>query len=126
MKTSRTAKRQNSVPSQESETEIVERLKRLPTDHRKRSQDAHKRLGVKKEDVDACLKITPRLREVGLTAERVVEILDSDDTEDGRKFVARYRAISKSDRAYLSIEEICVAAGLTTRRLWEVISGARL
>lgn len=99
---------------------------RLPIDQRNRAEEARKRLGVKQEDVDAALKISNRLREVGLTTERVVEILDADDSEEGRTFLAKYRTISRSDLAYLCIEEICLAAGLTPRRLWEVISGARL
>jgi hypothetical protein len=97
-----------------------------PPDTRNRADEARKRLGVKQEDVDAALKIGYRLREVGLTTERVVEILDADSSDESRAFIARYRTISRSDLSYLSIEELCLAAGLTTRRLWELISGARL
>lgn len=95
-------------------------------DLRNRADEARKRLGVKQEDVDAAIKIGYRLREVGLTTERIVEILDSDSSDEGRAFLVKYRTISKSDLAYLTIEELCIASGLTPRRLWEVLSGARL
>lgn len=107
-------------------TSASSKTTKLPLDQRQRSLQARKRLGVKKEDVDGCLKITSRLREVGLTFERVVDILDGDDSSDGRTFLDKVRTISKSDCRYLTIEEICLSSGLTTRRLWEVISGARL
>lgn len=115
-------KRQNCAKSSENEPKRV----RLPIDHRNRADQARQRLGVKQEDVDAALKIGHRLREVGLTTERVVEILDADDSEESRLFLAKYRTISRSDLAYLSIEELCLAAGLTPRKLWEAVSGARL
>lgn len=95
-------------------------------DTRNRADEARRRLGLKQEDVDAALKIGYRLREVGLTTERVVEILDADSSEEARQFLVKYRSISRSDLTYLTIEELCLAAGLTPRRLWEVISGARL
>lgn len=97
-----------------------------PPDTRNRADEARRRLGVKQEDVDAALKIGYRLREVGLTTERVVEILDADSSEEARQFLTKYRTVSRSDLAYLTIEELSLAAGLTTRRLWEVVSGARL
>jgi len=93
---------------------------------RNRSDEAHIRLGVSQEALNEALKISSRLREAGLTTERVVEILDSDSSADSRLFIAKYRSISKSDLAYLSIEEITLAAGLTPRRVWELIFGARL
>jgi len=95
-------------------------------DTRNRSEEAFRRIQITKEQLDGTLKISSRLREAGLTTERVVEILDADASEDSRKFVDRYASISVSDRAYLPIEAVCLAAGLTTRRLWELISGARL
>lgn len=105
---------------------MVERLRRLPIDHRNRAEKARKRLGISDEQMAGCRKIAPLLKEAGLTTERAVEILELDGSADATAFVARYNAISKSDRAYLTIEEICLASGLTTRRLWEVIAGARM
>ncbi len=100
---------------------------KLPNlDSRNRADEARRRLGVTKEQMHETLKITSRLREAGFTTERVVEILDGDTSEDSRIFLSKYRSVSVSDLAYLSIEELCVAAGITTRRLWELLSGARL
>lgn len=75
--------------------------------------------------MESVLRILPRLKESGLSTERVIEILEGDDSVDSQTFIAKWHSISKSDRALLSIEEICVASGLTTRRLWELICGAR-
>ena len=102
------------------------RKTRPPTDQRNRADEARKRLGVDVEAVAQCRKITPLLSEAGLTRERVIDILDSDDAVDSRTFLGKYRSISASDLPCLTLEEICIAAGLTTRRLWELIQGARL
>jgi len=122
----RKPKRCAKSKSNESESEIVERLKRLPIDVRNRSAMARKRLGVTSKKMEGVRRIAPSLREAGLSFDRVIEILEGDGDEDSLQFLACWRKISKSDRKYLSIEEVCVAAGLTTRRLWEVISGATL
>lgn len=66
------------------------------------------------------------LQESGLTRQRVIAILEGDDQDDSLKFMEKYRSISKSDEPCLTLEEITLAAGLTTRRLWELIQGARL
>ncbi len=95
-------------------------------DQRNRADEARKRLGVDQVALAACRKITPLLSESGLTRERVIQILESDDAEDSRRFLVVFRGIPESDVCYLTLEEICLAAGLTTRRLWEVIQGARM
>jgi hypothetical protein len=87
---------------------------------------ARKRLGVTAKMLDGVRRITPSLREAGLSFDRVIEILEGDGDEDSIAFLTRWRKIAKSDRKYLTIEEVCIASGLTTRRLWEVISGAVL
>ena len=102
------------------------RLKRLPIDARNRSAMARKRLGVTAKMLDGVRRITPSLTEAGLSFDRVIEILEGDGDEDSIAFLTRWRKIAKSDRKYLTIEEVCIASGLTTRRLWEVISGAVL
>lgn len=101
------------------------RLKRLPVDVRKRATQAKKRLGVKASEMVNVPRIEPSLRESGIDRDRVIEILEGDTSSDARQFLAKYRTISKSDRIYLTLEEMCVASGLSTRQLWEVISGAR-
>jgi len=100
---------------------------RIPrSDFRNRAAEARKRLGVKKQDVQALSRITPLLRQAGVSIARVIEILEADGSPDAQIFLECYRKISKSDLQYLSLEEICVAAGLATRRLWEVLAGAAL
>lgn len=102
------------------------RKKRLPTEGRNRAEEARKRLGADPDALAKCRKITPLLKECGLDRQRVVEILEQDDEDDSVAFCAKYRSVAESDHSYVSIEEITIAAGLTTRRLWELIQGARL
>jgi hypothetical protein len=126
MPKSRTSKLKNSANSKLDDVlASIPKRQRLPIDIRKRSNDARKRLGVTAKQMEGVLRVLPRLRESGLTTEKVIEILEGDDSTDSQTFLSKWRSISKSDRQYLSIEEICVASGLTTRRLWEVICGAR-
>src|ERR1700722_9738410 len=99
---------------------------RPPTDDRNRADEARKRLGVDPAEVAKCRKLSPILRDCGLTRERVIEILDADDADDSLLFMAKYRSIPTFDLTLLTIEEITLASGLTTRRLWELIQGARL
>jgi hypothetical protein len=136
MKTSRTNKPKRSAtstskprePKKKEKNGIEENLKSTPKkriDIRRRSNQARKRLGVTAEQMEGVLKIAPSLKESGLGIDRVVEILEGDDSADSQAFIAKWKTISKSDKKYLTIEEICVASGLTTRRLWSAISGAR-
>ena len=100
---------------------------KLPNlDTRNRGDEVLRRLKITEDQLNEALKISSRLREAGLTTERVVEILDSDSSADSRLFIAKYRSISQSDLARLPIEAVALAAGLTPRRVWELISGARL
>jgi hypothetical protein len=73
-----------------------------------------------------CRKLSQILRECGISRERVVEILDQDDEDDSIAFVAKYRSLPKSDVKHMTTEAVALAAGLTTRRLWELIQGTRL
>lgn len=102
------------------------RKKRLPIEGRNRAEESRKRLGADPEAVARCRKITTLLKECGLDRQRVVEILEQDDEDDSVAFCAKYRSVAESDHPYVSIEEITIAAGLTTRRLWELIQGTRL
>jgi hypothetical protein len=104
----------------------VARLKRLPIDVRNRSAQARKRLGISAKQLEGVRRITPSLREAGISTDRLIEILECDESLNARTFLVRWRKVSKSDRKYLSIEEVCIASGLTTRQLWETVSGAVL
>lgn len=68
--------------------------------------------------------ITPILKMATGGSKACIEALRGDDALDGLTFLEKWDSISISDKKLLSIEEVCVAAGLTTRRLLEVITGA--
>lgn len=92
-------------------------------DNRDRGEQARLRLGVTPEMMKGVPLITPLLKHVG-GIDECLDALRGDDSPDALAFVEKWDSISKSDLDRVSVEEICVAAGLTTRRLVEVITGA--
>lgn len=68
--------------------------------------------------------ITPILKMATGGPKACIEALRGDDALDGLTFLEKWDSLSISDKKLLSIEEVCVSAGLTTRRLLEVITGA--
>src|SRR5260370_4885417 len=89
---------------------------RPPTDQRNRVDEVRKRLGIDAAATNGVRKIALLLLEAGLTRDRVIQILEADDAADSRTFLAKYHSISISDLPCLTLEEICIASGLTTRR----------
>lgn len=89
-------------------------------------EKTYQRLGITAQQMEGVALIQPLLRRAGMSAEQAVEILSSDDSPDAQSFMAVYRKMSPNDRRRASIEAIAVAAKLTTRRLWEVLSGASM
>lgn len=53
-----------------------------------------------------------------------IQALRSDDSEDAKSFILRYESVGPSDRRRLTLEEFIVAAGLSSRRFIEVLTGA--
>jgi len=83
-------------------------------------------LGITAAQVDSEARIQPLLKRAGLNTEGVVEILSADPSEEAQKFVAMYRKVPRDDRTRISVEAFAIAAGMTTRRLWEVLCGAAM
>jgi hypothetical protein len=90
----------------------------------KRTQEAHKRLGITAEDMDGVPRVTERLIRGAGSIENVIQALRGDDSEDSVKFIEKYDAVSVSDRTRLSIEEIFTAADIDARRFIETVTGA--
>lgn len=89
-------------------------------------EKTYSRLGVTTEQMAEVVLIRPLLRRAGMSMERVVETLSSDTSAEAQAFMAVYRKMKPCDRSRAPIEAIAVAANLTTRRLWEVLSGAAM
>lgn len=83
-------------------------------DSRDRKTDALRRAGVKREDLIGVPQISHILKHAEHGLAQVIDALRGYDEEDAQDFIEKYDSLSPSDRARLSIEEICVAAGVKT------------
>jgi hypothetical protein len=88
------------------------------------------RLGVNPEELRAQPKIYPLLKQCGILAARVIEVLRADhQVEASQAVVAKWDDLSQANRSLLEpeiLEVLAMASGLTPRRLWELYSGANL
>jgi hypothetical protein len=83
-----------------------------------RAQEARKRLGITPEQMRGVPRIAPILESVPDGVESAVEALRfSLEDECARAFLQKYDSVPPADLSYLSIEEICVAAGVDPKRL---------
>ena len=83
-------------------------------DSRKRKDEALRRLGVKPEQLVGIPKISHILRNAEGGLPQVIDALRGYDEEDAQKFIEKYDHLSASDRKHLTIEQICVGAGVKT------------
>jgi len=105
---------------------------------------AYERLGVRAEDVARQPIITPQLRKLARDLERLGEVaipaswgktvkamlvgtpiyyLQASDSPDARLVLDAYYSISQEHRRALPLEAFCLAAGVPTTRIFEVIVG---
>ena len=68
--------------------------------------------------------VTPSLQTAGIA--EVLAALRAYDDSDARDFIELYDSISKTDLKYLKLEEIAVAAGITSLRLAEISTSAMI
>lgn len=94
----------------------------------KRKAEAYERLGVAEPDVLRLPQISHILsqllngRKGGVL--KAIEFLRGADNADARKWLAVYDSIPESARKLLPFEAFCLASGLTTKRMLEVVTGA--
>lgn len=93
---------------------------------RDRRSELLKRLGLTSLQVDLCPKIAPLLRQCGISAQRVMEVLSADTEPDSAKVCQLWDGLRPVDRGVLGMEGLALAAGLSPRRLWELYNGANL
>jgi hypothetical protein len=100
------------------------------TENRDRRSKLLRRLGVNPEELRAQPKIYPLLKQCGILAARVIEVLRVDhQVEASQAVVAKWDKLSPATRSLLEpeiLEALAMASGLTPRRLWELYSGANL
>lgn len=90
-----------------------------------RRADLYSRLGITETDAASAPQITDILRQLPDGGQsRAIEFLRGSSDTDAKKFLAVYDQIPVSSRKLLPIEAYTVAAGLTTKRLLELVTGA--
>ena len=85
-------------------------------------EDAYLVLDVKQADVDRVPKIAHLLRDSGIL-DRVFEYLEGSEEPEARRLLDARARVSGSLAAILPFEAYCVAAGVTTKKAFAVISG---
>ena len=89
---------------------------------------AYERLGVSAADVHLLPKITPILENLDVKkangVRKAIEYLRGSVDPDARKWLAVYDALPESARVLIPFEAFCLASGLTTKRVLEVVTGA--
>ncbi len=85
-------------------------------------ENAYLVLDVKRTDVEAAPKIHHLLRDSEIL-DRVFEYLEGSEEPEARKILAARERVSDSLASILPFEAFCVAAGVTTKKAFAVISG---
>ena len=87
-------------------------------------EESYERLGVTKKEVNAVPQISHILRELPGKLDQAIEFLRGSGEEDARRWLSVYDQLPPSVRSILPFEAFCVAAGISTKRMLEVITGA--
>ena len=77
---------------------------------RNAKQAAKKRLGIKPGDMDGVPSVTEKIKAGVGSIDRAIQALREDDSEDALAFIQKYDSISKSDKKFVTLEEIVTGA----------------
>ncbi len=109
------AKRQNDPSASKLQTPPVLSRPQGP------AEEARNRLGITPKQMRGAARIAPVLQSVEGGVERAIEALRFAREDDGaRAFLRKYDSVPPADRAYLSIDEVCVATGVDPGRMLTV------
>lgn len=89
-----------------------------------RTQVAYERLGVSESEVNLVPRITHILKHLPYGIDQAIEFLRGSSEKDAVKFLSVYDSLPVTTRELLPIEAFCVASGLGTKRVLELITGA--
>lgn len=89
-----------------------------------RLREAYEKLGITEPEVNTAPRITHILKELPHKVDQAIEFLRGSHDPDATKLLLVYDSLPISVRKLLPIEAFCVASGLTTKRVLEVITGA--
>src|SRR6185437_583176 len=94
--------------------------------NRNRRDELLRRLKVDVKVLDSYPQIAPLLKECGINATRIIEVLRCDVDPLSHRAVELWDSLTPANRNLIGLEGLAVAAGLTPRRLWELYNGAKL
>jgi hypothetical protein len=89
----------------------------VPSAFQCEAEEARKRLGITAEQMRVVPRVTPLLASVESGVDRIIEALRWSREDDAIAFLQKYDSVPAADLRHLSIEEICVAAGVDPRRM---------
>ncbi len=90
----------------------------------KRLADGYERLGITPEEVAAVPKISHLLESISKPwQKKILNYILGSDADESRRFLEVYSSVPPSNRKVLPFEAFCVAAKVSTKRMWEVIQG---
>jgi hypothetical protein len=109
-------KRRNDVASTQSQGFPVRNASQ------RRADDARERLGITPERMRGVPRVTPLLESAKVGIDQFVDGLRWSHEDDAIAFLQKYDSVPPADIPHLSIEEICVAAGVDPR--WMLVHAA--
>lgn len=99
-------------------------LRLKPEPKRNQHDEARRKHGLTEEQLKGVKLITPTLKQAEGGLKACIEALRGDDSDDSVAFISKYDSLPKADQIILSLEEIAILAGITPRRLGELVFGA--
>lgn len=91
-----------------------------------RRAEAYLRLQVSAEEVSLAPQVTQTLKRAKIKLPQAVEFLRGVDTPEARSWLRKYDEISPVQAKLLPFETFCVAARVSTRKMFEQLCGAVL
>lgn len=82
--------------------------------------DALVLLGVKPEELEDCPKIEHLIQGIGHT--RIFEYMEGSEDKDARELIAARKRLNRFQRAAVPFEAYCLAAGLSTKKVFGLIA----
>jgi hypothetical protein len=102
----------------------AEALSRLQIKYQENSENDEPRNLL--NDLDGQPIVTPILKQAEGGTASVLDALRAYEDEDAQEFIALHDSLTKTDRKFLSLEEIAVASGIGSARLLELSTSAML
>ena len=84
------------------------------------------KLGVTEDQLGQQAKIRDKIRAGWGSVEEAISILEGDDDPDSLLFMRKWNLLTEDERKNCYLEDILIAAGLTSRRFIELLAGATI